>query len=1259
GFFGARTWQGLVRGAIAQALDRVGRISFDRLGEHVVEWWTDPAVNPHARDPVRFVADFIAPDKTWWRDYAAVLATGQIPAGSDIVHDVRRRLEWEVLAELGYRSQIGRTLERTRVAALGFDREALATAVAAATLRLREDLGPLRDVAPDAVRTLALGFLRHVQRRGGIYHSCLRGYLDQGADSWVFKRLAYLPPFGPRTAAPVFPTGGQRTGNLERLVAPPGQPRTWFQRWSERVLTPQHPLAASTYPAEIWQPVIDALVDAGLLLRAEHRGDPIWAINPERAYVSRQVTVLRCGPSERPLVVPAEEADLWIGTPCLDGAAAGAYAAEPAPPTWFGRLYLTGELHRTVAREHTGLLERDEREALEESFIAGAHPWDPNLLSATPTLEMGIDIGDLSSVFLCSVPPAQANYLQRIGRAGRRDGNALSLTVATGQPHDLYFYAEPEQMMRGRIEAPGVFLNASAVLERQLTAFCLDRWVTSGAREEAIPPVVKAVLDHVEAARLDGFPYPFLDFVKRLGPDLLEAFLGLFGEELSPESRDYLRQFLEGSGEAPGLGPRLVNRLLEVVKERKSIKAQTEALKRRIDGLRAAVQDEATQAEIEDLRQERAGLQAVLRQMNARETMGFLTDEGLIPNYAFPEAGVTLKSVIFRRREQVEDEEQRYETLVFEYERPGAAAIGELAPENDFYAGGRKVRVDQIDMRLSSVEEWRFCPSCSHLERVDTGDHHTLCPRCGDPLWGDAGQRRPMVRLRQVLASTPDRKSRITDDRDDREPVFYTRQMLVGFEPSAVRAAYSVASPDFPFGFEYLARVAFREVNFGEHSASPTTLSVAGLSLPRRGFRICRHCGKVQPAYANQPEHTPICAARNRDAPDAIVDCLYLYREFSSEAIRILLPPTLFAGSDKKLTSFIAALQLGLRRSFGGRVDHLRVMSYEEPLPGSSAKKRFLVLYDTVPGGTGYLKDLVRSDRQLMTVLKQAADVLRDCACNHDPARDGCYSCIYAYRNSYGMQSTSRSAAAAVLAEILSHREDLQPVKTLDQVAVNAAFDSELEARFVEAFKRVRLPGVAVSVRQEVVGGKPGYFLSVGERSYYVEPQVPLGPTDGVAVPSQPDFVIRPARARSDTLPIAVFTDGFEYHRQIVGEDLRKRMAIVLGRQYLQWSLTWHDVEAVLNGGPGDWSDAAPGDDPVRAELRRRMLAALNATALADVASLSSLEILFRYLAAPDPAQWQALAFADALGWFEPAEMLTEAFAGLFHSALASHLPEP
>ena len=46
-----------------------------------------------------------------------------------------------------------------------------------------------------------------------------------------------------------------------------------------------------------------------------------------------------------------------------------------------------GSLRRVIPGEHTGLLERSEREALESRFKSDdPKPWFENLLSATPTL---------------------------------------------------------------------------------------------------------------------------------------------------------------------------------------------------------------------------------------------------------------------------------------------------------------------------------------------------------------------------------------------------------------------------------------------------------------------------------------------------------------------------------------------------------------------------------------------------------------------------------------------------------------------------------------------------------------------------------------------------------------------------------------------------------------------------------------------------------------------------------------------------------
>ena len=133
---------------------------------------------------------------------------------------------------------------------------------------------------------------------------------------------------------------------------------------------------------------------------------------------------------------------LLIGMPCLDAFRTPTTKCNPPAVGWWTDSQ--GDLRRVIAAEHTGLLEQKEREELETRFKAKTpRRWYENLLSATPTLEIGVDIGDLSSVLLCSVPPNQASYLQRVGRAGRRDGNALTTTLAEGNsPHDLYFFEE-------------------------------------------------------------------------------------------------------------------------------------------------------------------------------------------------------------------------------------------------------------------------------------------------------------------------------------------------------------------------------------------------------------------------------------------------------------------------------------------------------------------------------------------------------------------------------------------------------------------------------------------------------------------------------------------------------------------------------------------------------------------------------------------------------------------------------------------------
>ena len=1288
GFFAARTWKNVFRARVAQVVAENDGIALQDLPAKVAA-----SCRASAASSAAFVSEFIAPDRMWLRDYVALEEQGLLPAGSDLPELVERRLQWDTLAELGYGSSLGRTLKRARVVAVGVDRDGLSRACGAMVPRLEQTIEEFRGFAPDhlanLIRWIALGVLRRMRDRGAIGGPLVEAYLGSGGSSFKLSQNPTLQEFGPRSPLPVFPAEPLARAAKEGIEPLIGSRFSWYQSWTAKVLANAGIALSADYAANLLRLLFKELESEGLIASRDVKGSTVYALSPARFFATARTAVARPGGGGRDLVVAQADADLWRGAPGFDLGERGVYErVADEPPTSFRRRSLQGSVRRIAAAEHTALLDRSIRDRLQQRFAADARrPGDPNLLSATPTLELGIDIGDLSTVVLCSVPPTQASFLQRLGRAGRRDGNAFSITVAAAESHDLYFYAEPAEMLRGAVNPPDVFLNAPDVLKRQLTAFCLDNWSASGVGVDAVPRRLRAVLENVDKVRDNAFPYTFFRFASERAADLLDGFLEAFGEETNQRTQDELRDFLLGDQEdKPPLEYELLNRLDALSAERKAIRLEADRLKRGISMLERQPDDEATAEEIKAMARERAGLLKLLAGLGDRDTFNFLTDEGLLPNYAFPEEGVTLRSVIMRTRQLAAGDrrggqagQSSPDADIFEYMRPAAAALSELAPANAFYAGGNHVRIDRIDLNVSEIEQWRFCPNCPHCSRTSDPEKSPACPRCGEPLWADEGQVHPMVRLRLVHAAAAASKSRIVDDSDVRQPLFFQRHLVPDVERDAIQSAFGVERPDLRFGFEYARPVTFREMNFGRLDASGPRTRFAGLEQARDGFRICRRCGKVQSAGGGPAEHTRTCPTRRRasarpagagtdgafalqdgDRPENpdIVDCLYLYREFQSEAIRMLLPAADLAPSGQRLPSFIAALELGLRRGFGGAVDHLRVTVGQGIEPETGVLRDYLVLYDTVPGGTGYLTDLMADARNLMEVFRKAERALQDCRCKDDPSRDGCYRCVFAYRHSRDMEKISRRAALEILRSVLAHADELRPVENLEKVRSNALSESRLEDRFIEALKCYRPNGTPAKLRFEIVRGKPGWLLTVDGEAWYVEPQVDLG-RPAVAEPSRPDFLLRPARPSADGAKqsVAVFLDGFEYHRASADEDSLKRMALVRAG-YLQWSLTWGDLDIAFDGSPKVPDLLHPNGQPSEMiALQKEFDAAWAAGARRSKLRMPSFELLMRYLAEPDSPAWRRTVFTDLLGVFDQSRMLAAEDQARFRRELAAALP--
>jgi len=139
---------------------------------------------------------------------------------------------------------------------------------------------------------------------------------------------------------------------------------------------------------------------------------------------------------------------------------------------WYEYLRSVGSLHLGLLEVgwHRGGLEQKERLKAVTLFsssrkIIGGDDTPVDVMMATKTLELGIDIGDVSNVFNCSAPFTVNEYVQRAGRGGRRNDSTAITVIDPTNPLDFYFkknileYAEPEK--REFEDAPIIITNES------------------------------------------------------------------------------------------------------------------------------------------------------------------------------------------------------------------------------------------------------------------------------------------------------------------------------------------------------------------------------------------------------------------------------------------------------------------------------------------------------------------------------------------------------------------------------------------------------------------------------------------------------------------------------------------------------------------------------------------------------------------------------------------------------------------------------
>ena len=473
GFVQARSHSLTVRSVLREAVGGEAR-SLDTLAERVIQ-----RAGNDAGLRYRILPPDLA-DKREFRPFWEAATLAKVP--QSVKGRVRRRLAFDAALEFGLQSRLGRTLELTGTIAAQVE-AAPGVMLAAARHALDEAGGQLSFEDRHDDRTLLAwvrGVLEHMRERGSIEHPWLRKLIEEDGNRYFIwrgrPRSDGMPAFPIGRTAPAFPRVGPASAHRETVLDPVAGAQSWYAQWAARALN-----VSGAEGGVLARLLLKRLAAADVLTVTSNKaGAEVFAIPPSSVVVSPidgralvdQRHLLVCPVCQGQVPGTAVVIDQLDDAPCVVTRCDGRLRrADGDPGNFYRRFFSTREVQRLIAREHTSLLDDATRVAYENGFKGKAdHPDAPNVLVATPTLEMGIDIGDLSTVMLASLPRRVASYVQRVGRAGRLTGSALNLAFVSGRGDQLPQLGEPSSMINGTVRPPATYVDAEEILRRQYVA---------------------------------------------------------------------------------------------------------------------------------------------------------------------------------------------------------------------------------------------------------------------------------------------------------------------------------------------------------------------------------------------------------------------------------------------------------------------------------------------------------------------------------------------------------------------------------------------------------------------------------------------------------------------------------------------------------------------------------------------------------------------------------------------------------------------